>query len=207
VKRLREPIRRRNEPVGVLLAGGLGRRMGGSKATVALGGRPLICYPLDALTAALKDVVIVAKAETELPSLPDVRVWIEPDQPRDPLLGIVYALEVAQGRAVLACAGDLPFVSPELIRSLARCDPAGAAAVIASRAGQLQPLLGCYQPGALRHLSRHLADGEQPLREVVGGLSPRLLEILDPDALFNVNAPDDLLQAAAMLDQRRAHPR
>jgi molybdopterin-guanine dinucleotide biosynthesis protein A len=40
------------------------------------------------------------------------------------------------------------------------------------------------------------------LREAVGALSPRLLELDDPDALFNVNAPDDLLQATAMLDRR-----
>ena len=40
------------------------------------------------------------------------------------------------------------------------------------------------------------------LRDAVLALRPRLLEIDDADALFNVNAPEDLLQAAAMLDRR-----
>ena len=36
-----------------------------------------------------------------------------------------------------------------------------------------------------------------------------MLEVADPDVLFNVNTPDDLLQAAGMLDLRasRAAPR
>ena len=62
--------------MGVVLAGGLGTRIGGSKATVGLGGRPLISYPLDALGAVLDDVVVLAKADTELPSLPGMTVWI-----------------------------------------------------------------------------------------------------------------------------------
>jgi molybdopterin-guanine dinucleotide biosynthesis protein A len=197
-------MRRRAEPIGVILAGGSGRRMGGSKATVELSGRPLISYPLEALAAALRDVAIIAKPDTELPSLPGVTVWIEPQSPQHPLVGIVESLALAAGRPVLVCAADLPFVSSELIGSLARCDPQGAPAVIAARCGAIQPLLGCYQPSALEHLSR-AAGEEPPLRELVRAMSPRLLEVEDPDALFNVNAPDDLLQAAAMLDQRR-HP-
>jgi molybdenum cofactor guanylyltransferase len=186
-----------------VLAGGLGHRMGGSKATVALCGRPLICYPLDALSAALEDVAIIAKPDTELPSLPGVKVWIEPQEPRHPLIGIVEALALAQGRPVLTCAADLPFISSELISSLAQCDPEGAPAVVASSDGQLQPLVGCYQPCALEQLRDLPANVERSLRDVVRSLSPRLLEVPDPNVLFHVGAPDDLLQAAAMLDQRR----
>ena len=44
-----------SEPVGVVLAGGMGRRIGGSKATVELAGRPLLCYPLDAMGEVLSE--------------------------------------------------------------------------------------------------------------------------------------------------------
>ena len=57
--------------VGVVLAGGPGRRMGGDKAVVALDGRPLLLYPLAALRAAgIADVALVAKRATELPPRP-----------------------------------------------------------------------------------------------------------------------------------------
>jgi molybdopterin-guanine dinucleotide biosynthesis protein A len=45
---------------------------------------------------------------------------------------------------------------------------------------------------------------ERPLREQVAAIGPRMVEVTDAEQLFNVNAPEDLLQAAAMLDRRRA---
>jgi hypothetical protein len=41
-----------------------------------------------------------------------------------------------------------------------------------------------------------------PVREALLGIGPRLFEVDDPDVLFKINAPDELLQAAAMLDRR-----
>jgi molybdopterin-guanine dinucleotide biosynthesis protein A len=190
------------QPVGVVLAGGLGRRLGGSKATVELRGYPLICYPLEALAVALRDVAVIAKADTPLPSLPGVTVWIEPQMPRHPLHGIVEALGLAGGRPVLVCAADLPFVTPELVSSLARADSGGAPAVIAAGADGPQPLLGCYQPAAAQPLAEAAREGA-PVRAAVDALGPRLLQVDDPELLFNVNAPEDLLHAAAILDRRR----
>ena len=47
----------------------------------------------------------MAKPSTELPSLPGVTVWVEPESPSHPLLGIMHALSLAEGRPVLVCAG------------------------------------------------------------------------------------------------------
>jgi molybdopterin-guanine dinucleotide biosynthesis protein A len=148
-------------------------------------------------------VAVVAKIDTELPSMPGVTVWIEPEAPRHPLTGILHALAVAEGRPVLVCAADLPFVTSDLIGQLADADPGGAAAVVTRAAGRLQPLLACYQPHALGLLSAGGSGAEQPLREAVAAIDPALYEVEDPDLLFNVNTPDDLLQAAAMLDRRK----
>ena len=98
-------------PIGVILAGGVGRRIGGSKAIVKLRGRPLIMYPLQALTLALGEVAVLAKPDTELPSLSGVTIWIEPATPQHPLVGISHALALAGDRPVLVCAADLPLVS------------------------------------------------------------------------------------------------
>jgi len=194
---------RRRPPIGVVLAGGPGRRMGGSKAMVRLAGRPLIVYPLEALTMALDDVAVIAKADTLLPSLPGVTIWIEPPTPRHPLVGIAHALALADHRPVLVCAADLPFVTPELIDRVAHADPAGAPAVVASLEGEMRPLLGCYQQAASRPLAPDAANVDTPLREAVAAIGPRLFEVEDAEELFEVNAPDDLLMASAMLDRRR----
>jgi molybdenum cofactor guanylyltransferase len=190
--------------VGVVLAGGLGRRIGGGKAMVALDRRPLISYPLEAMWRALGNVTIVAKADTELPNVPGIAVWIEPEEPRHPLTGIVHALSLADGRPVVVCAGDMPLVSSELIGALARADPGSTGAVVASSQGELQPLLACFQPTVLGPLAQASRHPEIRLQEVMSALGPRLYEVGDPELVFNVNTPDDLLQAAAMLDRRRA---
>jgi molybdopterin-guanine dinucleotide biosynthesis protein A len=99
----------------------------------------------------------------------------------------------------MICAADLPFVTPELIRAIA-FEPAGAAvAVVASQRGRLQPLLARYDPDAAPRLAAERAGGDVPLRRAVAALEPRLFEVSDPDLLFNVNAPEDVLRAAAML--------
>ena len=112
-----------------ILAGGQGRRMGGHKALADFHGEPLIARPLRAAADAGLDAVVVAKAATALPAL-DVPVWLEPDEPVHPLLGIVTALERAE-RPVVAVGCDMPFVSADLLAreaamraTLAALDPA-----------------------------------------------------------------------------------
>jgi molybdenum cofactor guanylyltransferase len=190
----------RGAPIGVVLAGGLGARMGGGKAMVELNGRPLISYPCEALLQAVGEVVILAKADTELPSLPGVTVWVEPQMPRHPLIGLMHAIGMAEGRPVVVCALDLPFVTPQLLRRLASEEVGPAPAVIATADGRTQPLLGCYRPRTVELLRDADFAPDVPVQQAIGAIGARLLEF-DPLCLFNVNSPDDLLQAAAMLDR------
>ncbi|HEY2656550.1 MAG TPA: NTP transferase domain-containing protein [Solirubrobacteraceae bacterium] len=141
-------------PVGVIPGGGRGLRIGGSKLAVALRGRPLISDPLAAMRQALPDVAVIVKADAVLPDLPGTMVWIEPDAPRSPLLGIVEALALPGGRPVLVCPADLPFVTPDLLAALAGSPDNGAPAAVASRDGVIRPLLGCYRPRAAGLLAR-----------------------------------------------------
>jgi molybdopterin-guanine dinucleotide biosynthesis protein A len=147
------------EPIGVILAGGRGQRMGGAKATVMLGGRPLITYPLRALSAVLDDVVVQAKADTELPSLPGTTVWIESEPHRHPLIGIVEALGLAGGRPVLVCAVDIPFVTH---RDRRPSSPARAASCSRCSAATSRGPSGCWESsttGRCASTSRQLGRG------------------------------------------------
>jgi molybdopterin-guanine dinucleotide biosynthesis protein A len=185
--------------LGAVLAGGQGRRLGGAKATVRLNRRPLVSYPLEAVWRGLGNVVVVAKPDTELPPLPGVEVWVEPDEPQHPLTGVVHALSMAEGRPVLICGCDLPLLEPGLVRDLARADAGGAPAVIASLEGRLEPLLGRYQSEALPGLADALRDPGVRLTDAVAALAPFRYEVPDARLLFNVNTPEDVLQASALL--------
>ena len=185
------------KPLGAVLAGGAGERLGSSKATVELGGRPLIAYPLAAFAEAGIEVVVVAKPDTALPAL-DVEVVTEPGEPRHPLLGLVTALGHAGGRPIVACPCDTPFVTAALLNALAAA-PSAAAVHDGQR---LHPLLARYRPADLPALQAAL-EANQSATAALEGLAPTLIKA-DTQTTFNVNTPDDLASAAARLVPRRA---
>jgi len=210
--------------LGAVLAGGRGSRLGGAKAWVELGGRPLCSYPLAAIEAAGLDPVVCVKRTESRGSFRtvyvrkeprnEVLVLEEPDEPRHPLAGIVAALRAAAqegeesvvsplggGRPVVVVACDMPFVTPGLIAFLAEADEL----IVPVLGDRLHPLLARYDPALLPELEAALAR-EEPLTHTVESLSPRLLDepelsrFGDPSRLlFNVNDPDDLRQAESFL--------
>ena len=192
---------------GVVLAGGAGRRMApaGVKAAVLLGGRPLAAYPVAALAAVCDRVAVVCKNETELPDLRPAERWEEPDEPRHPLAGILFALERAAG-PVLVCAADMPFVTPAACRSLLAAAAGRGAAVpraaVAVSDGALEPLLGVYAPGAAETLAA--APPDAPLRAAVEALDPARVA-LPARITASVNTPEELAEAEAAVAGRSAY--
>lgn len=183
--------------IGVVLAGGAGRRMGGSKPLAMLAGRPLVSYPVAALAGVCERVAVVCKAGTRLPELPGVERWDEEDEPRHPRTGIVHALERAGG-PVLVCAADMPFVTPDACLTLLQA-ARSTAVVVATSEGRLQPVFGLYAPAALGALRDAPADA--PLTETVEALDP-VRVALPPGLVRSVNTSDELEQAEALLAGR-----
>ena len=185
--------------IGAILAGGRGRRMGGGKPGRELAGRPLIAWPAAALAGACERVVVVAKPDVELPELAGVERWDEPDAERHPARGIAYALERA-GDAVLVCAADMPFVTPEACRAV-RDALGGATAATAVAGGVLQPVFAAFSPAALEPL--RAAPPDAALTRTVDALDPVLVEV-DPRAVRSVDTEEDLARAEAELGLRGA---
>jgi molybdopterin-guanine dinucleotide biosynthesis protein A len=183
--------------LAAVLAGGIASRMGGAKATVQLDGRPLITYPLEAALGALGAVAVVAKDDVELPPLDQrAELWIEPDEPRHPAVGVIEALRRARGSAVVVIACDLPLLTSEVVGLLATADGEGSVAVLASAAGRPQPLLARYEPTALEALLEFDFDG--PMTEQVMALMPTLVDV-PPEASFNVNDLQQLEEVSRRL--------
>jgi molybdenum cofactor guanylyltransferase len=182
--------------IGALLAGGEGSRLGlGSKAAAPLAGKPLISYPLAALREVCERVAVVCKRATKLPELPGAERWDEPDEPRHPLAGIVFALEQVGGEPVLVCAADMPFVTADACRTLLAA-PHRSLAVLAAADGVLQPTFGVYAPGALDTL--HRAPPNARLTDTVEQLNPT--RVAFPARLVqSVNTPDELAEAERQL--------
>ena len=186
--------------MGVVLAGGASTRMGVPKATIELGGIPLVERALRPLRGAGLEIAVVAKQEDELPAL-DAPVWIEARSERHPLAGILEALERVGGRAVLVCACDMPFVTAEVVAHIA----GQPGTVVPEAGGRLHPLLARYDPAATDTLLAALAE-RAPLHEAIhrGGAEvipeTEIASFGDPERLlFNVNTPADLARAVGLL--------
>jgi molybdopterin-guanine dinucleotide biosynthesis protein A len=194
-------------PVGAVLAGGRGRRLGGDKATVELDGVPLLHYPANALRSAGLELAVVAKPDTALPDLPPATgVWVEGETRHHPCNGLVHALRCAHGRTILAVACDLVLLDGLTVRALLGAGQAAplAAAVVPRTEDRLHPLCALYRPAALRRLAA--ADPDARMTDIVATLEPAILELDDETPLLPVNAPEDVLRASAELERRRREP-
>lgn len=189
------------QPLGAVLAGGIGSRLGGGKATVELAGKPLILYPLEAVEEAGLEPLVVAKPDSELPPL-DSPILREPDLPRHPLCGIVAALREAGERPLVVVGCDMPFLDPGLLAWLGAAPEPLVVPLVGDR---LQPLMARYDPVLLPRLEAALQRGE-PLQRTVEALRPRLISepdlarFGDPHRLcLNVNDRAGLERAEALL--------
>jgi molybdopterin-guanine dinucleotide biosynthesis protein A len=173
--------------------------MGGGKPVRELAGRPLIAWPAAALEEAFRSVVVVAKVSTELPALPGVERWDEPESGHHPALGIAHALARA-GEPVFVCAADMPFVTAEACRSVAARLGEGRAAVAVAD-GVMQPVFAAYAPSAAEAL--RAAPPDAALIRTLDSLEPELVEL--PAAVVrSVDTEEDLARAEAELGLRGA---
>jgi len=191
---------------GVLLAGGLARRMGGGdKPMRQIGGRTI----LERVIARLKPQCdgLILNANGDPARFANFGLPVIPDSVADfpgPLAGILASLDWAAANRpevsfVLSAAADCPFLPRDLVVRLhrARAEQNAQLAVAAS-AGQTHPVIGLWSV-ALREELRHALVVEDirkidrwtaryPLATVTWPVEP-----LDP--FFNANTVDDIAEA------------
>lgn len=185
-------------PIGVVLAGGLSRRMGRDKASLAIGdgggGASLARRAARTLSAVVPRVLVADRGRGLAPPWESVA-----DGPgRGPVAGLLGAAREAPGRSLLALACDLPGVPAALLAALA----AGSGdLVVPETARGVEPLAALYRPRALAALARRVAAGDfalHPLAEeqdlAVERLeADELARFGDPETMFaNLNTPEDL---------------
>jgi len=184
--------------IGVVLAGGDGRRLGGDKPHATIAGRTLIDRAVDIVIAAGLDPVICAKPGFRPGGDHLVTTLVEPPTPVHPLTGIAHALHTL-GEAVVTMPCDTPFLDPGLLVALAAHD--GDTAVIVAD-GVLQPLIGRHAPSSAAHLQA-AAEAGLAVRTALADLAPAML---DADRIRE-GASDTCADVDTPLDLRHARER
>lgn len=191
---------------GVLLAGGLSRRMGGGdKCLRLLGGQPILARIIERVRPQVTALMLNANGDSArfaafgLPVAADVVEGFV-----GPLAGVLTGLDwaarnVPQARYLASFATDAPFVPLDLVaRMVERVDAVGAELACAASGGQAHPVFGLW-PLALRESLRR-AVVDEGIRKVDQWTARfRLVEVefaaapIDP--FFNTNRPEDLAEA------------
>jgi molybdopterin-guanine dinucleotide biosynthesis protein A len=201
------------QPYGVILAGGLARRMGGGdKGALDLGGQPLLAHVIDRLDPQVARLALNANGDPArfdtfgLPVLAD-----SIDGFVGPLAGVLAGLDWAaeQGaETIVTAAADTPFFPCDLVpRLLLAAEGMAMPLVLAAtpdpERGQVRhPTFGLW-PVALRDDLRAALNGG--LRKVVQWTDQHagreaVFPVTSIDPFFNVNTPGDLARASALLE-------
>ncbi len=196
--------------LGVLLAGGLARRMGGGdKCLRPLGGRPILERVIARAHPQVRALLLNANGDPNrfarfgLPVASDVIEGFA-----GPLAGVLTGMEWARVRRpdlawIATIATDTPFFPADLgARLLAAVEQNSADLACAGSGGRAHPVFGLWPVRLADELRRAMT--EEGIRKVdVWTARYRLAQVDFPsepiDPFFNTNRPEDLAEAERML--------
>jgi molybdopterin-guanine dinucleotide biosynthesis protein A len=186
----------REQITGVVLAGGLGRRMGGvDKGLQELRGRPLAAWVIERLAPQVGMLLVNANQNADMYATfghPVVADAI-PDF-AGPLAGLHAALSAAGTPYVATAPCDSPFLPVDLVSRLFAALAAADAEIAVARTGdQPHPVFCLCRRDVLPHLTAYLAAGERKFERWYATLASVEVAFDDqPEAFENINTREEL---------------
>ena len=201
---------------GVILAGGLARRMGGGdKALIQVGGQSLLARVTARLAPQVDEIVLNANgdparfAEFGLPIVADTVEGFA-----GPLAGVLAGMRWAEKRGythVASAAGDTPFFPEDLVAALKRAieaegQPIAMAATQDPERGLTEhPTFGLWPVDLADNLEEALTVGQ--MRKVIvwtsrHGCARAVFDEGERFPFFNVNTPEDIIEAERILKEQ-----
>jgi molybdopterin-guanine dinucleotide biosynthesis protein A len=183
------------KPAVVILAGGEGSRIGGSKPMRRLGGRTLLDRAIDLAREWSDEVAIAVRTDGQVGETGVARL-LDPPGLEGPLGGLASALRLRR-ETILTIPCDSPFLPNDLPKRLAAALP-GFAAALARSGGRVHPVCGLWRADALAQVRAYAASGRRSLigfAEMIGYTAVDWPE----EPFFNINSAADLAEAESRL--------
>lgn len=203
---------REDSPLGIVLAGGMSRRMGHREKTLLeLGRKPLLAHVLENLGRQVAEIAINANGDPGRFRRFGLQVVDDGnEESRGPLAGVLAGMELARGKGlsrIVTVAGDTPFFPENLVETLTMAADLQSAPIVlaASRdpGGKLRmhPTFGLWQVSLADDLASSLEGGTRKILDWTDThwTVPAEFASGDGDPFFNVNTPEELDRAECML--------
>lgn len=181
---------------GVILAGGLARRMGGvDKGLIAFAGKPMIAHVVERLRPQVDEILINANREIDqyevygYPVIPD-----EIEGFAGPLAGLHRGMSAANQPFVLTVPCDSPFLPADLASRLMQAlQQADADLAVAKTGTQAHPVFCLCRTSLKNHLQNYLQGGGRKIDAWYNTL--KVVEVAfddQPQAFANINTLEEL---------------
>ena len=180
---------------GVILSGGRATRMGGvDKGLVAVDGKPMISWVIDALRPQVAELFINANRNLDQYRAFGLPVIDDGDREfRGPLAGIASGMRAASGKYVAFAPCDSPLVCSDLVARLyAAMSSAGTRIAAAHDGERLQPVFALLERSLLDDLVKYLDSGQRKIDRWYaeqGFASADFSDVVETFA--NINAPEE----------------
>lgn len=196
---------------GVILAGGLARRMGGGdKCLLSLGGKTLLQHTIDRAKPQLAALVLNANGDAVRFAQRGIKV-IPDNFPNNlgPLAGIHAGLKWMSSNTVHTWLAsfpcDTPFFPLDLVEKLFAQTQTGVDLVVATSNQQSQSVFALWHSSLLEKIAEQLSSGKIP--RLQDWITQQNIAYVDfspsgGDPFFNINTPADLLAAESILSRK-----
>lgn len=193
---------------GVLLAGGLSRRMGGGDKTLRpLGGRSILAHVIDRIRPQVAALALNANGDPARFAEYDLLVIADSIEGfAGPLAGVLAGLDWAAEAApdcrwLLSAPTDAPFLPRDLVARLMSSAGTEAKVAVAMSGGRTHPVVALWAASLRAPLRRALESGIRKVEDFTKDYSVAAVEFAtDPiDPFFNLNRPEDLAEAERVL--------
>ncbi|MGG7550023.1 NTP transferase domain-containing protein [Chryseobacterium arthrosphaerae] len=186
---------------GLVLAGGKSVRMGKAKDLLHWHGKEQRYFAAD-LIAPFCEEVFISCRQDQLENFDlGYKALTDTFLNMGPFGGILSALRSRRDTAWLVVACDLPLLDPKSLAFLLRSrDPEKAATTYESPFDGLpEPLITIWEPKSYPLLLHFLGMGNTCPRKVLINSDTLILKPENPDALMNVNTPEDAEKAKQIM--------
>lgn len=178
-----------------VIAGGIGRRMGGPKVHLRVAGQPILAWLLSRLTWPGPTLLVTAPAVGSAPGAERFDAHaVDPADDQGPLRGLLTALEHATTELIVAIPVDMPNLDREKLAWLIRqLRPELDGIMCRNRAGEIEPFPCVIRRRAAGILADRLKTGRRALHRLCDEPGFKAITTDWPDESWvNLNAPEDL---------------